>query len=273
MSRRAVAVPLAAVPIVAAAAATLALLHGHRSPAPASAATRPHRSPAAIDVKVLPTPVQPAFTPVATALPRAHDYHFAPILHATVVRRRPAPGSAPVGRVATRTPEGTENIVPVLGRRLDATGRLWVRVRVPALPTNAVGWVRRDSLGGYGTVDSHLVVDLERLTAVLYDGGRAVFRASIGAGAPAWPTPRGQFYVRDRLTSLDPDTYGPLAFGTSARSRVLTDWPGGGYIGIHGTDQPQLIPGRISHGCIRLRNADILRLGRLMPVGTPVTVR
>jgi len=54
---------------------------------------------------------------------------------------------------------------------------------------------------------------------------------------------------------------------------VLTDWPGGGFIGIHGTDAPQLLPGRVSHGCIRLRNEDILRLRKLMPVGTPVTIR
>lgn len=64
-----------------------------------------------------------------------------------------------------------------------------------------------------------------------------------------------------------------LAFGTSARSDVLTDWPAGGYIGIHGTDRPELLPGRVSHGCIRLRNADILRLAELMPVGTPLTIR
>jgi lipoprotein-anchoring transpeptidase ErfK/SrfK len=66
--------------------------------------------------------------------------------------------------------------------------------------------------------------------------------------------------------------YGPVAFGTNARSPVLTDWPGGGFIGIHGTDEPQVIPGRISHGCIRLRNSDILKLARLMPVGTRVVV-
>ncbi|CAA9524883.1 MAG: Protein erfK/srfK precursor, partial [uncultured Solirubrobacteraceae bacterium] len=47
----------------------------------------------------------------------------------------------------------------------------------------------------------------------------------------------------------------------------------GGFVGIHGTDRPDLIPGRVSHGCIRMRNPDILRLGRLMPVGTPVVIR
>jgi lipoprotein-anchoring transpeptidase ErfK/SrfK len=33
------------------------------------------------------------------------------------------------------------------------------------------------------------------------------------------------------------------------------------------------LPGRVSHGCIRLRNEDIEELGRLMPLGTPVTIR
>lgn len=44
-------------------------------------------------------------------------------------------------------------------------------------------------------------------------------------------------------------------------------------VGIHGTDQPELIPGRPSHGCIRLSNPAIRRLARLMPVGTPVLIR
>ena len=62
-------------------------------------------------------------------------------------------------------------------------------------------------------------------------------------------------------------------FGISARSAVLTDWPGGGFVGIHGTNEPYLIPGHISHGCIRLRNPAILALARLMRVGSPVTIR
>jgi len=43
-------------------------------------------------------------------------------------------------------------------------------------------------------------------------------------------------------------------------------------IGIHGTDEPQLIPGRPSHGCVRMRNRDITRLWQLIQVGTPVEI-
>ena len=43
----------------------------------------------------------------------------------------------------------------------------------------------------------------------------------------------------------------------------------GGFVGIHGTDRPDLLPGRVLHGCIRMRNEDILRLAELLPIGTP----
>ena len=102
--------------------------------------------------------------------------------------------------------------------------------------------------------------------------GKVVFRAPIGIGKEKWPTPRGEFYVRNKLTKFDDPFYGPIAFGTSARSAILTDWPRGGFVGIHGTDRPEILPGRVSHGCVRLRNSDIVRLAKLMPVGTPITV-
>ena len=132
--------------------------------------------------------------------------------------------------------------------------------------------MRRESLAGFNVVRTALRVDKRRLQAVLFRRGRKVWTARIGIGAPASPTPSGVFYIRERLKPPRGSFYGTWAFGTSAYSR-LTDWPGGGVVGIHGTTQPGLIPGRPSHGCIRLRNRDISRLARLMPIGTPVHVR
>ena len=40
----------------------------------------------------------------------------------------------------------------------------------------------------------------------------------VGVGVASSPTPRGEFYVRNRLTRYGDDFYGPLAFGTSVRS-------------------------------------------------------
>jgi lipoprotein-anchoring transpeptidase ErfK/SrfK len=44
-------------------------------------------------------------------------------------------------------------------------------------------------------------------------------------------------------------------------------------IGIHGTNEPSLIPGRPSHGCIRVQNPAVRILWRLMPIGTPLLIR
>jgi hypothetical protein len=221
----------------------------------------------------LPSPPKPLLA-VSAPRPLRDDgaATWAPVRRPTIVRATPRTDGRVVGELTTRTPEGTTNIVLVLGRTEDEAGRLWIQTRLPVLPNDTVGWVERRALGGYGTVDTRLVVDLERLRATLYRHRRAIFDAPVGVGTAAAPTPRGHFYIRNKLTGYRSAFYGPIAFGTSARSAVLTDWPAGGYIGIHGTDAPQLIPGRISHGCIRLRNPDILRLSRLMPVGTPLTI-
>src|SRR5919204_3078 len=197
---------------------------------------------------------------------------FAAVARVVAAREAPSPAAPVVAELATQTPDNTTNIVGVVRQRTRGN-LLWVEVRLPVLPNNQTGWVPRDSLGGYGFVHTHLIVDRERLTATLLDDGRRVFRAPVAVGRPGAPTPPGAFVVVDRLTRFSDPIYGPIAFGTSAKSPVFTDWPGGGVVGIHGTNEPELIPGRVSHGCIRLRNADILRLSRLMPVGTPITIR
>ena len=189
-----------------------------------------------------------------------------------VARRLPATTAPRVATLATRTPERTANLV-IVQERVELSGRLWVRVPLPVLPNGTTGWIPRSALSEYTTVRTRLVVDTRRLTARLTRGGRTVFQTRVGVGRDRWPTPRGEFFVRNRLTGFRDPFYGPLAFGTSARSAVLTDWPSGGFMGIHGTSAPQLLPGRVSHGCIRMRNRDVLRLGRIMPIGTPVTVR
>jgi lipoprotein-anchoring transpeptidase ErfK/SrfK len=47
---------------------------------------------------------------------------------------------------------------------------------------------------------------------------------------------------------------------------------GGGQYAIHGTNQPNLIGGFVSHGCIRMYNADITDLFGRVSVGTTVVV-
>ena len=192
---------------------------------------------------------------------------------ATPAHAKPSAKSRVLGRLKLSTQDRTDELL-LAEARTRVNGVWWVRVRLPFLPTGAVGWVRQSKLGPYQTVRTHLIINRTTLRATLVRSGKTVFRARVGVGKRSTPTPRGEFYVRSRLSNFGSGSvYGPLAFGTSARSPTLTDWPGGGFIGIHGTNQPNLIPGRPSHGCIRMRNADIRRLDALMKVGTPVTIQ
>jgi lipoprotein-anchoring transpeptidase ErfK/SrfK len=223
----------------------------------------------------LPAPVAPAFTP---GPPRRlgsarHRSLWAPVKRPAAVRAAPDSAARRIAMLAPTTPEGTRTIVAVAARARDRARRPWVKVRLAVLPNGSAGWVPRAALGGYGTVRTRLVVDVGALSATLYRDGRRLLRVPAGVGSPATATPTGEFYVRNRLRRYRSPTYGPIAFGTSARSPDATGWPAGGFVGIHGTDRPDLVPGRVSHGCIRLRNRDILALARRMPVGTPVTIR
>lgn len=198
-------------------------------------------------------------------------YRYAFVIRATVARSAPRKTAASVAGLGRWTPEGTTNLVQTLEGRRTRRG-VWIKVRLPILPANRTGWVPRKALSDWKELRTRLVVDRRRLTATLYRRGKVVFRAPVGVGVSRWPTPRGEFFIRNQLYGFGNPVYGPIAFGTSARSAVLTDWPGGGFIGIHGTNQPQILPGRVSHGCIRMKNGHILRLAKLMPVGSPLTV-
>ncbi len=222
----------------------------------------------------LPSAAKPAFAIPQPKLLRDKDSvsRWSPVIRRTTAFATPGPEAPVVGRLETQTPEETTNLVLVLDSTTTPAGEVWAKVRLPVLPNNTVGWIPRRALGGYTVVATHLVIDRARLRATLYSKGRSVFSAPVGIGQTRWPTPGGKFYIRNKLTQYANPFYGPLAFGTSARSAVLTDWPAGGFVGIHGTNQPDLIPGRISHGCVRMRNGDILRLAPIMPIGTPLTV-
>lgn len=188
------------------------------------------------------------------------------------VRRLPSTRAATVGRLRYLTEDGPFEVYPVLASHVDAGRRTWLQVRLPMRPNGRSGWVRREALGPLRAVSTMLRVNRTTLRATLYRDGRRVWSSPIGVGTAATPTPAGQFWIRSRLRGLQGSSvYGPYAFGTAAYS-VLSDWPGGGVIGIHGTNQPGLIPGRPSHGCIRVPNRAVTRLWRLMPIGTPVTI-
>ena len=192
---------------------------------------------------------------------------------AAPVHAGPSFSAKKVGYLRPDTYHGRPEVVLVLGHR-ELDGRQWLRIRYAGLGPR-VGWVKENALSPWWRLHRTLIViDRARPELRLLRKRKVVMRVPVGVGAGASPTPPGHYYIRERLAlSSITSIYGALAFGTSAFSRYRTDWPGGGQVGIHGTNQPELIPGHISNGCVRLRNDDVLDLGSQIDVGTPILIK
>jgi L,D-transpeptidase catalytic domain len=185
----------------------------------------------------------------------------------------PRPTARHVAQLTWYTQDGFAALYLVLRAHWDGRGQEWVKLRVPGRPNGRVGWVRRDALGMFHMTHLLIVVNRERLRMSFYRDGRRVWSAPVGVGKPNTPTPAGHYWIDERFKIGDPSSgYYPYAFGTTDYS-TLTDWPGGGIVGIHGPyyDAPG-IPGYISHGCIRLRVSDDFWLAAHVRMGTPVRI-
>lgn len=112
--------------------------------------------------------------------------------------------------------------------------------------------------------------------------GRHVIRAKIGTNLPV-----NTVFVRRRPTG---EIYAPgLGAAFPGRDWILTRilWLSGGesgfnrsgscdtmrrYVYIHGTPDETLLGRPGSHGCVRMRNADLIELFDRVAVGTPVNI-
>jgi hypothetical protein len=213
---------------------------------------------------------QPRVTPLSNETTSSQWAYPARV---ATVRGQPSRGAKPVGRTRLLTEMGSPNVYLVLALARSSAGERWLKIRLPGRPNGRVGWVLRGALGPLHRVATQLVVDRRALTATLLRDGRAQLRVRVGIGVAATPTPPGRYVVREKLRFRAQPLYGSYALGTSAFAPTLTEWPAGGVVGIHGTDEPWLIPGRPSHGCVRVRNDDMRRLWAATPLGTPLLIR
>lgn len=149
----------------------------------------------------------------------------------------------------------------------------WLKVYLPARPNGSTGWVRRKDVEVRGvTYRIDVLRGAHKLR--LYERGTLVKEFPVAIGTANTPTPGGTFYLKELLKPPNPNgDYGPYAYGLSGFSNVLTSFNGGdGVIGIHGTNRPEVIGTDVSHGCIRMRNADVTYLAKRLPLGTPVRI-
>jgi lipoprotein-anchoring transpeptidase ErfK/SrfK len=195
---------------------------------------------------------------------------------ATAVRAlktRPESAAGRPLRFGTRNPNGVATVFGVVAVRVDASCvPTDYRVQLPVRPNGATGWVRAADVR-LRAVHTRIAVDLSQRRITLFRNGRPILVTTAVIGAPSTPTPTGRFYVNQRLLAANPaGDYGPGAVGISAFSPVLLHWAQGGPIAIHGTNAPGMIGFAVSHGCLRVRNADVETLLRLAEEGSPVEI-
>ncbi|NEO98106.1 MAG: L,D-transpeptidase [Symploca sp. SIO2E9] len=126
--------------------------------------------------------------------------------------------------------------------------------------------------------EMHLVISLKKRRVYVYQDNKLQQSYPIAVGKAGWETPQGSYQVMDMQPEpvwehpwtgeiFLPGPKNPLG------SRWIGFWTDGvNSIGFHGTPNEKLVGRAVSHGCIRMRNQDIVALYAQVSIGTPVTV-
>jgi lipoprotein-anchoring transpeptidase ErfK/SrfK len=202
----------------------------------------------------------------ASAVPAAGYINWAQV----AVRATPDRQAQRVALLTQFRADFRPRVVLALGVRNDRSGTpAWYRVSLPGRPNGRTGWVPAASID-VKPIRKEIVIDRSERTLELRNAGRVQLRTRVAVGAYGMETPLGRFYVMAKFRPTAP-VLGAFGFETSAYSK-LSEWPGGGIVGIHGTNTPSLLGQAVSHGCVRVANEAILRLRDLVPVGTPIRI-
>jgi lipoprotein-anchoring transpeptidase ErfK/SrfK len=218
-----------------------------------------------------------AFVPVAPAEPALTAGKGVSVIGSGELNRDVAVRAAPRSDARRVTvlrefrPDYRPQVVLALSQRTDPESGApsWYRISLPGRPNGRTGWIPA-AAAELRPVRELIQIDLSARTLALWSKGRVVLKTRVAVGRPGMETPRGLFYVTWKLVPRAP-VLGKFAFETSAYSK-LSEWPGGGIVGIHGTYEPHLLGQAVSHGCVRVANRDILRLRARVGLGTPINI-
>lgn len=122
-------------------------------------------------------------------------------------------------------------------------------------------------------VRRQVVVSVPDRKLVVMENGAVLRVFSVAVGAEVSPSPSGEFEIVSRLT--DPTYYhSGVVIPAGTDNPLGPRWVGlnkKGY-GIHGTNMPGSIGKAASHGCIRMRNRDIVQFFAMVNVGDTVEI-
>jgi lipoprotein-anchoring transpeptidase ErfK/SrfK len=193
------------------------------------------------------------------------------LVHSVAVRKTPNPHAPVIKVMKAFRPDFRPQEMFAVRKATGSDGEVWYRVSIPMRPNGTYGWIPANTVSLKPT-HSQIVINLRRRTIDLYRFGKHKWHGPVAIGAPGRETPVGHYFVATRFVPYHDTFLGVFAEETSAYSK-LTEWPGGGVVGIHGTSLPQLLGKAVSHGCVRVSNTTARRLRTLAPLGTPIWIK
>lgn len=222
--------------------------------------------------QVLAPVAMPTPAPSGSPQPQYERWTVGKATGPVTVLKRPAAGAPVLARLGKVNQNGYPTVVLVDTRR-EVAGVTWTRVWLAMRPNGTRGWVRDGQLAYYPT-SAKIVIDLSQRKLTVYRRGALQATFAVAVGRPDLQTPTGFYFINQKLRPPSPGgAYGVLALGISAFQPKLTGWPQGGPVAIHGTNEPWLIGKAITHGCVRMKNAAIQDVSRLVPTGSPVIIQ
>jgi lipoprotein-anchoring transpeptidase ErfK/SrfK len=186
---------------------------------------------------------------------------------ATAVYRRPSAEAPLRVRLPRINAHGCVTVMLVRSIRT-VGGATWYDVWLPLRRNFSSGWVKAGDVGVYPTA-AEIVVDLSARRLTVYRHGKPMDHFTVAVGSAQYPTPTGSFFVAEKTTPPPGGPYGVLALGLSGYQPLL---PTRGALAIHGTDNDAVLGQAVSEGCIRMRNADVVKVSRWVPAGSPVLI-
>ncbi|MGD1902802.1 MAG: L,D-transpeptidase [Geitlerinemataceae cyanobacterium] len=190
---------------------------------------------------------------------------------AAIVRDRDvdAPGALRVGSVKNLKDEASE--LPIDPDLLDPeTSPVDLAPNSPA-PDAPAPFQRK--------VETRVQLDLsDRKLYVYADDDSPIATYDVAIGKEGWETPVGEFSVTHM--ALDPiwenpwtgELIYPGPNNPMGRAVIVFHTVGDAMIAFHGTPNEELIGEAVSHGCVRMRNEDILAMYEIVRFGTAVSV-
>jgi lipoprotein-anchoring transpeptidase ErfK/SrfK len=146
-------------------------------------------------------------------------------------------------------------------------------VITPELPTLR-------EFGRYAPEDQtvHVLLKLADRKVYVYQGQKLMASYPVAVGRPDFPTPTGEFKVFEMI--VNPAWQSPWTGEVETPGidgSLGLRWIGfveltGGVVGFHGTPNVASLGQAASHGCVRMRNEDIVKMYELIKIGTLVRV-